>query len=55
MMSCPNGTRPMGKGICIDGFVFMDAGIRVLTNPCLGNQECCSLQPNELICFILFI
>jgi hypothetical protein len=49
MMSCPNGTRPMGKWICIDGFMFMDLGIKVLFDHSTRDQECCSLQPNELI------
>jgi len=47
-MSYLNGTRPMGKWICINGFVFMDARIRVLIDQCPWDWKCCSLQPNEL-------
>jgi hypothetical protein len=36
-------------GICIDGFMFMDVGIKVLFDHSPGDRECCSLQPNELI------
>jgi len=39
----------MGKWICIDGFVFMDVGIRVMFDQCPKDREHCSLQPNELI------
>jgi hypothetical protein len=46
---CPNGPRPMGKWICIDGFVFMDVGIKVLFDQCPRDREHYSLQPNELI------
>jgi hypothetical protein len=49
MMSCPNGTRLMGKWICINGFMFMVLGIKVLFDHSPRDQECCSLQPNELI------
>jgi hypothetical protein len=49
MMSCPNGMRPMGKWICIDGFTFMVLGIKVLFDHSPRDQECYSFQPNELI------
>jgi hypothetical protein len=38
----------MGKWLCIDGFVFMDVGIKVLFYQCPRNLEHCSFQPNEL-------
>jgi hypothetical protein len=43
-----DGTRPMGKWLCIDGFMFMDVGIRVMFDQCLGNRDRCSLEPSEL-------
>jgi hypothetical protein len=42
MMSCLDGIGCMGKWICIDGFVFMDVGIKVLFYQCLGDREHCS-------------
>jgi hypothetical protein len=38
----------MGKWLCIDGFMFMDVGIRVMFDQCLGNRDRCSLEPSEL-------